>query len=156
MGALLAWYLVAEATMVTESVKNAIDIANQTLEIAQNPRINNTFFIVALKILLAKAYMETSDYETAKMCLESGLVLAKKYSMNDMMSRIYLLYGKYYNDIGTIQSPNQIEYLKGASKMYDKANEIVVKITHNTYLRENLDNKKSALSDYCMKNHFTI
>lgn len=62
--------------------------------------------------------------------------------MNDMMSRIYLLYGKYYNDIGTIQSPNQIEYLKGASKMYDKANEIVVKITHNTYLRENLDNKK--------------
>lgn len=156
MGALLAWYLIAEATMVTESVKNAIDIANQTLEIAQNPRINNTFFIVALKILLAKAYMETSDYETAKMCLESGLVLAKKYSMNDMMSRIYLLYGKYYNDIGTIQSPNQIEYLKGASKMYDKANEIVVKITHNTYLRENLDNKKSALSDYCMKNHFTI
>ena len=156
MGALLAWYLIAEATIVTESAKNAIDIANQALEIAQNPRINNTFFIVALKILLAKAYMETSDYETAKICLESGLVLAKKYNMNDMMSRIYLLYGKYYNDIGTIQSPNQIEYLKGASKMYDKANEIVIKTTHNTYLRECIDNKKSILQDYCTKNNFAI
>ena len=52
LGALLSWYLIAEATMVTESPKNAIEIASQALEIAQNPQINNTYFIVLLKTLI--------------------------------------------------------------------------------------------------------
>lgn len=74
LGALLSWYLIAEATLVIENPKNSIEIASQALEIAQNPRINNTFFIVILKILLAKAYIDLSDYETAKINIESALI----------------------------------------------------------------------------------
>ncbi len=155
-GALLSWYLIAEATMITESTKNAIDIASQALEIAQNPRINNTFFIVLLKILLGKAYMEISDYESAKINLESGLALAKKYNMNDLCSKIYLLYGKYYQDLGSLQSQNQNEYLKGAAKMYEKAMEIVLQTTKNTYLREKIDRNKNLLTEYCSTNGFTL
>lgn len=155
-GALLTWYLIAEATIITENTKNAIEIASQALEIAQNPRINNSFFIVLLKILLAKAYMTTSDYETAKINLESALILAKKYNMNDLISRIYLLYGKYYQDLGNIQSQNQTEYLKGSAKMYDKAMEIVLQITKNTYLREKIDKHKNILTTYCSSNGFNI
>lgn len=156
MGALLAWYLIAEATIVTENPKNAIDIASQALDIAQNPRINNSFFIVLLKILLAKAYIELSDYETAKINLESAIILAKKYSMNDLLSQIYLLYGKYYQDLGTIQSQNQNEYLKGASKMYDKAMEIVIQETRNSYIKDEIENKKNTLISYCNLNGFSI
>jgi len=156
LGALLSWYLIAEATIITENPKNAIDIASQALEIAQNPRINNTFFIVQLKLLLAVAYIEISDYETAKINLESAQILAKKYSMNDLLSKIYLLYGQYYQDLGSIQSQNQIEYLKGASKMYDKAMELVISKTRNTYLKEKIDEQKKILNSYCKLNDFKI
>ena len=46
MGALLTWYFIAEATMVTENPKNCIEIASQALDIAQNPRINNYFSLL--------------------------------------------------------------------------------------------------------------
>lgn len=154
LGALLSWYLIAEATIITERPKNAIEIASQALEIAQNPRINNTFFIVLLKLLIAKAYMEDSDYETAKINLESAIILAKKYNQQDLLSKIYLLYGKYYQDIGTIQSPNQAEYLKGAAKMYEKAMDIVGSKTKNVYLRNKIDEQKKLLISYCELNGF--
>lgn len=152
IGALLSWYLIAQSTMITENPKNAIEIASQAIEIAQNPKINNSFFIVLLKILLAKAYMELSDYESAKINLESAMILTKKYNMNDLTSKIYLLYGKYYQDLGTLQSQNQSEYLKGSLKMYEKAEEIVLQLTKNTYLREIINEKKDILKAFCATN----
>lgn len=156
LGALLNWYFIAEATMITENPKNAIDIALQTLDIAQNPRINNSYFIVLLKILLAKAYMKLSDYETARINIESGLALAKKYNMNDLLSKIYLLYGKYYQDLGSIQSQNQLEYLKGSAKMYDKAMDIVIKDTCNPNQRDKIENQKKLLLSYCEIHNINI
>ncbi len=156
MGALLAWYLIAEATIVTENAKNSIEIASQALEIAQNPRINNSYFIVLLKILLAKANTELSDYESAKINLESAIILAKKYDMHDLMSRIYLVYGKQYQDLGTIQGPNQVEYLKGAVKMYKKALDIVLTTTRNTYLKTKIEEQTNVLMSYCSLNGFNI
>ena len=156
LGALLAWYLIAEATIITESVKNAVDIASQALEIAQNPRINNVFFIVLLKTLLAKAYIELSDYETARINLEAAMITAKKYNMNDLLSKIYLQYGKYYQELGSVQSQQQQEYLKGASKMLDKAMEIVVTTTRNTYVKEQVEEQKNILAAYCQTNGFSL
>ena len=152
LGALLSWYLIAEATIVTENPRSALDIANQALEIAQNPQINNTFFIVLLKIVIAKAYIAISDFESAKISLESAIILAKKYSMNDLLSKLYLLYGKYYQDIGSVQAQNQLELLKGASKMYDKALELVTTKTRNTYIKELIEKQKSFLTKYCEEN----
>jgi tetratricopeptide (TPR) repeat protein len=156
MGALLAWYLIAEATIITESPKNALEIATQALEIAQNPRINNAYFIVLLKILLAKIHTELSDYESSKIDLESAIILAKKYEMNDLMSRIYFIYGKQYQDLGTVQGSNQAEYLKGASKMYKKALEIVLTQTRNTYIKAKIEDQTNLLMSYCSLNGFNI
>lgn len=156
LGALLSWYLIAEATIITENPKNAIEIASQALEIAQNPRINNTFFIIMLKILIARANIELSDYETAKISIESSIILAKKYSMNNLLSKIYFIYGKYYQDLGTVHSQKQAEYLKGAAKMYDKAMALVCEKTRNTYLRNLIDEHKKSLMSYCQVNGFEI
>lgn len=156
IGALLAWYLISEATIVTENAKNAVEIATQALEIAQNPRINNSYFIVLLKILLAKAHMELSDYESAKIDLESAVIIAKKYNMNDLMSKIYFLSGKQNQDLGTIQGANQIEYLKGASKMYKKALDIVLTTTRNTYMKTKIEEQTNILMSYCSLNGFSI
>ena len=154
LGALLSWYYIAEATIITESPKNAIEIATKALEIAQNPQINNTFFIVLLRMVIAKAEIEQSDYETAKINLESALLLAKKYNMNDLLSKIYYLYANYYFELGSVESQKQLEFLRGSSTMYDKATDLIVKVTKNTYLREKINVKKEKLMDFC--NHHSI
>ncbi len=155
-GALLGWYLTSQATLATENPKSAIDIADKALEIAQNPKINNYFFIIMLKISLAKSYMAIADFESAKIHLESGILLAKKYNLNDLLSRLYLLYGKYYRELGTIQSQNQKEYLKGASAMYDRAEELVTKNTKNPYIKHLLEEQRNLLNSYCTLNGFGI
>lgn len=156
LGALLSWYLIAEATIVTENPKNAIDIASRALDIAKNPNINNTFFIVYLKMIIAKAYMELSDYETVKINLESALILAKKYDMFDALSKIYFEYGNYYKELGTVKSQNQVEYLKGAFKMYDKAMAVVCEKTKNNSVRDLINSKKKLLISFCEINGFKI
>lgn len=155
-GALLCWYLIAEATIIAETPKKAVEVAMQALEIAQNPRINNLFFIVLLKIVIAKAEIERSDYETAKIHLESALLLAKKYNMNDLLSKIYYIYANYYFELGSVQSQKQLEYLRGASTMYDKALDIIIKITKNTGLKDKIELKKENLMDYCNKNSLPL
>ncbi len=156
LGALLCWYLIAEATIIAETPKKAIDIAMQALEIAQNPRINNLFFIVLLRMVIAKAEIEISDYETAKINLESALLLAKKYNMNDLISKIYYIYANYYFELGSVQSQKQLEYLRGASSMYEKALKIIVKTTKNTVLKDKIAVRKENLMDYCNKNSLPL
>lgn len=156
MGALLAWYLIAEATLVTENTKSALEIATQALEIAQNPRINNSYFIVLLKMLLAKIHIEISDFESAKIDLESATLIAKKYGMHDLMSKIYFKYGKLYQELGIMPGSNQAEYLKGASKMYKKALDIVLTKTRNTNLKINIEEQSNLLMSYCSINGFNI
>lgn len=156
LGALLSWYLIADATLIAEGAKNSIEIAEQALEIAQNPRINNSFFIVLLKILLAKANMEKSDFETAKINLESATILAKRYNMNDLLSKIYYLWGKYNQELGSIQSANQLELLKGAIKMYEKSINLIQKFTKNKYLFDEVNSKKTNLVKICEDNGFKI
>lgn len=156
LGALLSWYLIAEAQLITENPKSSIEVASQAIEIAQAPHINNTFFIILLKTILAKAYMDISDYQTAKINIESALILAKKYSMNDLLSKIYFLYGQYYQELGTTQSASQSEYLKGSLVMYGKALELIVEKTKNTYLKNTIEEKKKLLKSYCELNGFNL
>jgi small nuclear ribonucleoprotein (snRNP)-like protein len=139
-----------------EKPKGAIDVANRALEIAQNPNINNSFFIVMLKTILAKSFMWLADYETAKIQIESALILAKKYNMNDMLSRLYLLYGKYYQELGSVESKDRIEYLKGSAKMYDRAMSIILSNTRNRSVEKEIEEQKNLLKSYCSLNGFEI
>ena len=92
LGALLTWYLIAEATLDVEGPHAAIEIASQALDVAQNPKINNYFFIILLKMVIVKACIVISDYETAKIQIENAIILASKFNMKDILSRLYLLY----------------------------------------------------------------
>lgn len=156
LGALLAWYLIADATIVTENSKSAIDIASQALEISVNPNIDNCFFNVKLRFVLGKAYMNIADYTSAKINIEEGLKLAKKCKMYDMLSRLYLLYGKYYYDIGKIATQDQIEYLRGSAVMFEKAMEFVVKETNNPYIKNCVTFEKEKLNDFCTQKGFKL
>ena len=61
-----------------------------------------------------------------------------------------------YQDLGTIQGSNQAEYLKGASKMYKKALDIVLTETRNTYIKTKIEEQTNILMSYCSLNGFNI
>ena len=155
LGALLTWYLIAEATLDVEGPHAAIEIASQALDVAQNPKINNYFFIILLKMVIVKACIVISDYETAKIQIENAIILASKFNMKDILSRLYLLYGKYFQEIGLLKTDKQSEYLKGAGKMYEKATEIV-KQTKNNCVYIEKKKKKNVLKSFCQLNSISI
>ena len=155
LGALLTWYLIAEGALVTEGPYAAQEIASQALEVAQNPKIDNYFFTILLKTIIVKAAMATSDFETAKMNLESAIMLAKKFNLNDLLSRLLLLYGKYFQEIGLLSSPQQQEYLNGAAKMYFKASEYV-RQTRNNYVHIEIQKAKNVLKSFCQLNNIKL
>ena len=150
LGALLTWYLIADAKIDTDAYE-ASDIASKALEVAQNPKINNYFFGVLLRIVLAKASMKTSDYETAKIHITEAIEIAKTYSMNDLLSRLYILYGQYFQEMGLGQSDEQKQYLEGAKKMYEFADNLI-KQTKNTYVHIKLEQAKSVLKSFASVN----
>ena len=155
LGALLTWYLIAEATLVAEGPHAAIEIASQALDVAQNPKINNYFFIVLLKTVISKACIVISDYETAKIHIENAIILTSKFNMKDLLSRLYLLYGKYFQEIGLLKTDKQSEYLAGAGKMYEKATE-VVKQTKNNCVYIEIEKAKNVLKSFCQLNSIKI
>lgn len=155
LGALLTWYLIAEATLVTEGPHAAIEIAEQALDVAQNPKINNYMFIILLKMVIAKANIVISDYETAKIHIENAIILASKFNLKDVLSRLYLLYGKYFQEIGLLKTERQVDYLKGAAKMYEKASE-VIKYTKNNCVHIENEKSKQVLKSFCQLNAINL
>lgn len=155
LGALLTWYLIAEATLVTEGPHQALDIASQALNVAQNPKINNHFFAILLQMVMAKATLAVSDFESTKIHLENAIITARQYGLNDLLSRLYLAYGKYFQELGLITSQRQKDYLTGAAKMYEKASEIV-KITRNNCVHLDIQKAKAVLKTFCQLNKISI
>lgn len=151
LGALLTWYLIAEATLITEGPQPAMEIAEQALEVAQNPKIDNYFFTVLLKMVIAQCAITLSDFETAKIHIENAILIARKFNMKDILSRLYLLYGKYFQELGLMKSPQQIEYLQSTLKLYNKSRELIEQ-TKNKKVYEDLKKAQGVLKSFCRLN----
>lgn len=155
LGALLTWYLIADAALITEGPHQAIDIATQALEVAKNPKIDNYFFGILLRMVIIKACITISDYEQAEINLDSAINIAKKFNMKDLLSRLYLLYGKYYQELGFVKSAHQGEQLRNAMIMFEKVSELV-KTTRNNYVHIKNEKSKNVLHSFCQLNGIKI
>ena len=155
VGALLTWFLIADATLITEGAQKALETAEQALEVAQNPKINNYFFMILFKMIIAKCSITMSDFGTAKINLESAIELAERYNLKDLLGRLYTSYGKYFQELGLVKSPEQMEYLEGAQKMYEKAKKIVNK-AENKYVYSDLAKAMKSLHTFCCVNNLKV
>ena len=106
-------------------------------------------------MILAKTSIAASDYTSAKMHITSAIEIAKKYGMNDLLSRLYVLYGKYFQELGMNISDEQKKYLEGSKKMYELA-ENLIKQTKNTHVHIELEEAKSTLKSFAANNGFRI
>jgi len=106
-------------------------------------------------MVIAKACIVISDYETAKIHIENAIILANKFNMKDILSRLYLLYGKYFQEIGLLKTDKQTDYLKGAGKMYERASELIKQTRNNCIHIEN-EKAKNVLNSFCQLNSISI
>ena len=155
LGALLTWYFISEATLDTEGPQNAFEVAEQALAVAQNPKIDNYFFTILFKIVIAKCAITTSDFETAKNNIESAILLAQKYNLKDLLSRLYLLYGKYFQELGLIKSARQVQYLQNADQLYAQSR-VLIEETQNKDVYKDLKKSQNVLRSFCQLNSIEI
>ena len=151
MGALLTWYLIAEADLIIEGPEKSLEVAQKALDVAQSPKINNYLFIALYNKIIAEAYMAKSDYESAKVYIEKAIMVARKFELLDLLSKLYLLYGKYLQDIALVKSDSQVDYVMGASNMYKKAL-LISQTIKNEYLTKKVEKAKAVLNSFCQLN----
>ena len=155
IGALLTWYLIAEASLVVDGPEKSLDVAEKALSVAQGPKINSYLFIILFNKVIAEAYMAKSDYESAKVNLEKAILVARKFELLDMLADLYLLYGKYLQDMALIKTDSQIDYIINASKMYKKA-ALIAQGLKNTHLSAKIEKSKNVLNSFCQLNGITL
>lgn len=155
IGALLCWYLISDSVMDVEGPDKSIDIATKALEVAQNPKIGNFFFNICLKMALSKAYVIKGDFETARIYLDNALQIAQQYELHDMIARLYLLYGKLYQELGFKKSSKQRDFLKMTAVMYERCLKSIRK-TQNNYLFREHSKAEKVLKSFCEINNIAL
>ena len=122
---------------------------------AQSPKINNYLFIALYNKVIAEAYMAKSDYESAKVYIEKAIMVARKFELLDLLAKLYLLYGKYLQDIALVKSESQADYVVGASNMYKKAL-LIAQTIKNECLVKKIEQSKAVLNSFCQLNRIVI
>jgi len=155
IGALLTWYLIAEANLVVEGPEKALEVAQKALDVAQSPKINSYLFIILYNKVIAEAYMAQSDYESAKVNLEKAILVARKFELLELLAELYLLYGKYLQDIALVKTESQIDYVVNAGKMYKKA-AMISQGLKNAHLFAKIEKSRTVLNSFCQLNGITL
>ena len=106
-------------------------------------------------MVLTKAYMIKGDFETARIYLDNGLQIAQQYELHDMTARLYLLYGKLYQEAGLKKSSKQREFLKMAAVMYERCIKSIRK-TQNNYLFREHSKAEKVLTSFCEINNINL
>lgn len=148
IGALLSWYFIAEAKLIVDGPEKSLEVSQKALEVAQSSKINNYLFMILFNKVIAEAFMAQSEYEIAKVHIEKAILIARKFELLNFLSDLYLLYGKYLQDIALIKTDAQSDYVIGASKMYKKAMLIAQNIKNN-YLLTQIEKSKTVLNSFC-------
>ena len=151
IGALLSWYLIAEAKLIAESPDKSLEVSQKALDVAQSPKINNYLFIVLFNKVIAEAHMAKSEYDFAKVYIEKAILIARKFELLNLLAGLYLLYGKYLQDLAIPKTDARVDYVMGASKMYKKA-ALLSQGIKNNYLLLKSEKEKTVLNSFCQLN----
>jgi hypothetical protein len=151
IGALLTWYFIAEAKLIAEGPEKSLEVSQKALEVAQSSKINNYLFIILFNKVIAEAFMIQAEYELAKVHIEKAIMIARKFELLKVLSGLYLMYGKYLQDIALVKTDAQYDYVLGAAKMYKKAL-LLAQGVKNNYLLEKIEKARTVLNSFCQLN----
>lgn len=135
--AIPGWAILSKIQAAMEDYGQAVSIAQQALDVASKPQIQNNYYIVFMKKLLGEYFAAQNDFEMAKMHLEEAVELAKA---NDLL----FMQGKLYLDLAKIHLDNPEESNDIAIKIIDAAQEISVSI-ESKFLQNKIEQLKSQI-----------
>ena len=151
IGALLCWYFIAKITLVTDGSNKALDIAQKALEVAKNPKINNYYFMVLYKRLIAEIFLIKGDLEAAKMYIEKALMIVKSYDMKLQKVLLYQLYAKYLEEMVTKKPKNKITYAENAMNTFKKSLKLI-KALNIPAIEKDIEQNQASFRAFCALN----
>ena len=152
LGALLAWYVSAKATMATNNYDKAIEICDKSLKISQSTKINCTYFTILFQKVMAQCYLSKGDLESAKVYNEMGLELANANDITYLQMALYRLRANVMQDsITKIPPQKRYEFAQSTIKVYEKAVDFAsrLNLTRHEYL---IQKEITAFRAYCQLN----
>jgi tetratricopeptide (TPR) repeat protein len=153
VGVLLGWYLTAEATIMVDK-KQALDIAQKALSIAQKPEICNHYFALLFDKLICKIYLSEKDYESAGIYIERALTIARNYDIQYQLAKLYIMSADCLKKKVDSSDDKKNEIIK-AYQLYTKAHELNKKLEINS-LSKLVIQKMNELDILCKANGITI
>ncbi len=151
IGALLCWYFIAKISLVTDGSDKALDIAQKALEVAKNPKINNYYFMVLYKRLIAEIFLIKGDLEAAKMYIEKALMIVKSYDMKLQKVLLYQLYAKYLEEMVTKKPKNKITYAENAMNTFKKSMKMI-KALNIPAIEKDIEQNQASFRAFCALN----
>ncbi len=129
LGALIAWYISARATLKISGPDKAIEICEKSIQIAENPRINTIWFKSLFQILMAEYYVIKGDLESAKMYIELASQDVNQNELNYFMVQIVRQRALIMQEsIENVEAGKKTELANAAIKMYEKALSLSMKL----------------------------
>ncbi|HBH18350.1 MAG TPA: hypothetical protein DDX14_05335, partial [Cyanobacteria bacterium UBA9579] len=149
-GALLGWYLIAETELANDNILAAEEIAQRAHEVAQKAEINNHFFLILLKGIIAEAQVVKGNFESARMHVEQALELAKSMELYFLQAELYLIYGNIFRKIIELSESrvNKEKNANNAYKLYMSALDIA-KMIENDYITAKIQKELTNLAELC-------
>jgi tetratricopeptide (TPR) repeat protein len=148
-GALYAWFLAAEAELQTGNPERAREIAENALDIAHKPNINNRLASAMLSRLLAEAKIVFGDLEGAQINVENALDIAEKNDLYLLLIYSSLTLGKLYQEKSSPADRQGKEVqCNCAYRTYIKALGIAEKID-NRFFTDKIEKVLSNLTAFC-------
>ena len=122
LGALIAWYVSAKATLKTQGPDKALEICEKSIEIAQNSRINSTWFKILFQLLVVECYIIKDDLESAKMHVELASQDVNQNELNHFMLKIIRLKAIIMQEsVDKVEMNKKAEVAGNASALFEKA-----------------------------------
>jgi tetratricopeptide (TPR) repeat protein len=154
-GVLLCWYLIADIKLITKATQFALDIATKALDVAQEPNINNYYFMALFNKLIGEIYIAKQDFESAKVYLEKALFLAKKFELDYVQLKTYMQCAKLYQELALPKTNSRTTHVKNALKMFQTMKSIPA-TANNSFYQKEIKEELSILTSFCKLNGITF
>lgn len=135
--AIPGWMILSKIQSAMEEYGQAVSIAQQALDVASKPQIQNNYYIVFMKRLLGKYFALQNDLEMAKMHLEQAVEFAKE-------NELFFMQGLLYLDLAKMHIDNPDESNDTAMKIIDAAQEIAESI-ESKFLKNRAEQLKTQV-----------
>ena len=130
LGALIAWYISAKATLKISGADKAIEICEKSIQIAESTKINSSWFKILFRILLCECYILKGDLESAKMYVELANQDVNLNELNYFMLMIVRLRAIIMQDsLDKVPDDKKTEFAVSVVKMFEKALSLSTKLS---------------------------